>query len=256
MPPAPPKVPSPHQLAARHTGLPDLIISSHLCGIAEVVVQGPLDRINLSESCTYRKIALRRWYVNDWGTLLAAAIAAMVAVLGYAFNQQANRRDRKTRFYAEALRAIKELEEMPYRIAKRKDSSPEIRATLGREVNDIFINVSFYLAWLEIDSPLVGRAYELLARRAIQCGEYQRRHAWGSAVITNDEEVELGEFYSYATKRELSVCTIVMRRELSFFTILLYRSTKAMVDRCAQEYDQRTNLWAAQPQNQAILVLK
>src|SRR5437868_3685712 len=100
--------------------------------------------------------------MQDWGTLLGAAIAALAAVLGYAVSQQANRQARKTQFYAEALRAIKELEEMPYRIARRLDSSPETRASLGREINDIFVNVSFYLAWLEIDSPLVGRAYKLL----------------------------------------------------------------------------------------------
>jgi hypothetical protein len=194
--------------------------------------------------------------MQDWGTLLAAAIAAMVAVLGYAFNQQANRRDRKTRFYAEALRAIKELEEMPYRIAKRKDSSSETRATLGREINDIFINVSFYLAWLGIDSPIVGRAYKLLADRAILSGEYQRRHAWRSAVKAKDDDLELGEFYSYATEHELSVCTTVMRRELSSFTFLFNRSTKAMVDRCAKEYTLRSKQWAERPENQAIINLE
>lgn len=187
--------------------------------------------------------------MQDWGTLLAAAIAAMVAVFGYMLNQEANRKDRKTRFYAEALRAIKELEEMPYRIAKRKDSSPETRASLGREVNDIFINVSFYLAWLGIDSPLVGRAYELLAARAIQCGEQQRKHAWKSSVRTNDDDFELGEFYSYATEHELSICTTVMRRELSFFTFLRNRSTRVMIDLCAQGFDQRTEQWTADPQN-------
>jgi hypothetical protein len=39
-------------------------------------------------------------------------------------NQHNLRRDEKARLYAEAIKAVKEFEELPYRIAKRADSGP------------------------------------------------------------------------------------------------------------------------------------
>src|SRR5690242_1806090 len=96
--------------------------------------------------------------------LIATVVAGSVAVLGYVVTQQMGRRDRKAKFYAEALLAVKDFEELPYRIAKRPDTSPATRERLGTMVNDAFVKVSFYQAWLRIDSPRVGASYDLLAR--------------------------------------------------------------------------------------------
>lgn len=170
--------------------------------------------------------------MQDWGTLLAAAIAAVVAVFGYAINQNADRRTKKAQLYAEALRAIKELEEVPYRVVGRKDSSPETREKLGSKISDIFVDISFYLAWLRIDSPLIGNAYGLLAGSAIDTTEAQLQYAWGRPTIADDKDVGLDQHFFSRAKRELSVCETAMRNELKLSSPFYRKSIRVMIDQC------------------------
>lgn len=137
----------------------------------------------------------------DYGTIIAALVAALVAVGGYLIAQNSARRERKTKFFAEALLAVKDFEELPYRIARRSDDSPETRERLGRLITDAYVKLAFYQAWLQIDSPFVARAYLLLSLRAERFGEIQRQHAWSSPLITNNKEADLGSRYYYGTKR-------------------------------------------------------
>jgi hypothetical protein len=183
--------------------------------------------------------------MNDWGTLLTAAIAAVVAVLGYVISQHADRRTKKAQFYAEAFRAVKELEEMPYKIIKRKDSSPETRDKLGSEISDIFVDISFYLSWLRIDSPLVGEAYGVIARSAITACEQQVRYAWGSPIITDDKDYGLNDKFFGRDKSAQDVCVAAMRNELKISSSFFRKSIRGMIDKCAHELDERPYKWVA-----------
>ena len=96
---------------------------------------------------------------SAWGALLAAIIAGSVALFGYSLTQVSNRWERKRKVYAEALSAVREYEELPYRIRRRPSSDDETRARLGDQISEAYIKLRFYLAWLEIDSVVVGTAY-------------------------------------------------------------------------------------------------
>lgn len=168
--------------------------------------------------------------MENSATLLAAAIAALAAILGYMLNQQANRRIQKTNFYAEALRAIAELEELPYRIRRRQDSTIETRERIGREVNDVFVQVSFYMRWLRIDSLPVGIAYQELAQKTILYSEPQRVHAWASAPLTTDTAANLGETYYAGAQAEKYRCELIMRQELRPFPFRRRLSAKAAIE--------------------------
>jgi NTP pyrophosphatase (non-canonical NTP hydrolase) len=183
--------------------------------------------------------------MQDWGTLLAAAIAAAVAVFGYVINQNADRRAKKAQFYAEALRAVKELEEMPYRVAKRKDSSPETREKLGSEISDIFVDISFYLSWLRIDSSLIGEAYALMARSATSACEQQLRYAWGLPIITDDKDVGLDNHFFGRDKSAQVVCVAAMHNELKLSAPFFRKSIRVMIDKCARELRERPYKWVA-----------
>ena len=183
--------------------------------------------------------------MQNWGTLLAAAIAAGVAVFGYVINQNVDRRAKKAQFYAEALRAIKELEEMPYRVIKRKESSPETREKLGFKISDIFVDISFYLAWLRIDSPLIGEAHALMAGSAISACEQQMRYAWGSPIITDDKDVGLNDKFFGRDKSAQVVCVAAMRNELKLSSPFFRKSIRAMIDKCARELEERPYKWVA-----------
>ena len=71
------------------------------------------------------------------GGLSTAIIAGLVALTGYLLNQFANRRERTSKVYAEALEAIREYQELPYKIRRRPDSNGTTRAALGDKTGDV-----------------------------------------------------------------------------------------------------------------------
>jgi hypothetical protein len=83
--------------------------------------------------------------------LLAAIIAGSVAVVGYLITQAANRRERKSRLYAEALSVVREYQELPYRVKRRPASDGATRAELGEQISAVMTKLGFYLRWLQID---------------------------------------------------------------------------------------------------------
>ena len=72
----------------------------------------------------------RRVTTVNWAPVVAAIIAALVAVVGYAVTQFANRQDRKAKTYAEALAAVTEYQELPYLVLRRAASDAATRAAL------------------------------------------------------------------------------------------------------------------------------
>jgi hypothetical protein len=57
-------------------------------------------------------------------TIIAALIAALVAVTGYMLTQAQARRERRAREFADALAAVEEYLEAPYRIRRRQAATP------------------------------------------------------------------------------------------------------------------------------------
>jgi hypothetical protein len=150
-------------------------------------------------------------------SLTVALIAAAVAVLGYVVNQQWKRRDRKAEVYAQALKAVRTYEELPFRIVRRKDADAETRERYGGLVSDSFIELGFYRAWLLIDSREVGDAYSILLNRTHSECRPNRQAAWATPVVKEDAEAHLGGKFVFNNKPEWSLCVGAMRRELSFW---------------------------------------
>jgi hypothetical protein len=157
--------------------------------------------------------------------ILTAALAAVVAVGGFLLTYHSTRRDRKAKFFAEALLAVKALQEIPYRVAKRPDSSPETRERLGKVIHDTYVTMSFYQSWLRIDSPVVGEAYRLLSTSADRLVSTQGKHAWSSPIIKEDADMVLGAVYHPETTAEYRLCIKAMRRELGLLSSFSHRST-------------------------------
>jgi len=114
---------------------------------------------------------------NSLIALLTAIIAGTVALIGYSFAQFANRRERKSKLFAEALAVIYEYQELPFRIRRRAASDGVTRAALGGLTSDVMTKLGFYLAWLHMESPEVGALH---AERML-CLSVMRRelYPWG-----------------------------------------------------------------------------
>jgi len=117
---------------------------------------------------------------SEGATIIAAVaaglIAAGVAVLGYSAQQRSARRDQRATGYAEALRAVEDYLEAPYRI-RRRDGSAAARMSVTTHVSDIQSRISLYLAF-------VGAAK--------QDAGPQMTQAWRSRPTSKDRDVPLG----------------------------------------------------------------
>ena len=126
----------------------------------------------------------------------AALIAALVAVIGYSRQQRAARRVQRATMYAEALQAVEDYLEGPYRI-RRRDGSAGVRARITEAISATKSKISFYLAWLHIDaSAEVAAAYEDYVLAAQREAGPQMTEAWRTRPTRKDTDVPLGRAYS------------------------------------------------------------
>lgn len=132
----------------------------------------------------------------------AAVLAGVIAVAGglvsvaltYNLNQRAARRERQTNVFAEALTAIEDYAEMPYRI-RRRPGTPGARHELTEQISQIQSRIAFHQAWLCIETPSVARSYEDLVRAAKTQAGNQMKQAWLEPAATKDAQVSLGTGY-------------------------------------------------------------
>ena len=167
---------------------------------------------------------------NTWIALLTAIIAGAVALVGYSVTQFGNRRERKSKAYAEALALIREYQELPYRVRQRPSSDNATRAALGGQTSDVLTKLGFYLAWLHIESSEVGTAYNDLSAQVRRFGGDHRDAAWMAGPIVSDEEMTTLK-YGYDVDPEMKLCISAMRRELSFWGFLSRRSVQRSLAR-------------------------
>src|SRR5258706_8464653 len=73
----------------------------------------------------------------EWATIIAAAIAAIVALAGYALTQAWARRERRARTFADALAAGERYLEAPHPGRRRPAPTPGVRAALTSAPSDL-----------------------------------------------------------------------------------------------------------------------
>ena len=127
----------------------------------------------------------------QWSTIIAALIAALVAVTGYALTQAWARRERRAKAFADALAAVEEYLEAPYRIRRRPGATPEVRAALTEALSDLQARIAFHRAWLQVEAPAIGQAYDALVSAARAEAGVQMAEAWDSAPLTSDADMNL-----------------------------------------------------------------
>jgi hypothetical protein len=151
--------------------------------------------------------------------VLTAAIIAFLgttitATLTYALSQRAARRERQAKEFAEALAAVEEYAELPYRVRRRR-SAEEARHALTEEISQVQSRIAFHQGWLQIEAPRVATFYDQLVRAAKRQAGVQMKEAWQLPPVTEDAGVNLGAAYSRTEiDRERSRCVAAMRREL------------------------------------------
>ena len=127
----------------------------------------------------------------EWATIIAAAIAAVVAVAGYVLTQAWTRRERRAKTFGDALAAVEDYLEAPYLIRRRQASTPEVRAALTSALNDVQARIALHRAWLQVEAPAVAEAYEALVSAAREEAGSQMADAWNAAPLATDADMNL-----------------------------------------------------------------
>ena len=149
-------------------------------------------------------------------TIVAAGIAALVATGGYLFGQRAQRRERRSRVYAEALRTLRDLEAVPYAIWRRGDDSPEAVRLLGALQSDRFAAAHYYGQLLRIEIPWVGEIYHQLQFRVRRQTLHNARTAWLDGPRANTGRLWAGPSFINDTAPELELCLAAMQADVGW----------------------------------------
>jgi hypothetical protein len=148
-------------------------------------------------------------------TLVVGILAAVVAILGYTITNSMNRIERRSRIYANAISALVQFQNLPFRIRRRSDSSDATRTIVGERVRDVQETLSYHVVLLRLDSPRVGTVFAELVRNTRKEGVRYRHDAWASPPATSDADMSLVVSYEYHNEAELEKCIVLMQRELS-----------------------------------------
>jgi hypothetical protein len=151
-------------------------------------------------------------------TVVAALIAAVVAVAGYMLTQAQARRERRAKEFAQALAAVEEYLEAPYRIRRRQSATPEARDALTNALSDLQARITHHRAWLYVEAPAVAQAYDAFVAAARSEAGAQMTEAWNTAPLTSDSDMNLKVAYQHpSSDAERAKVIAAMRQNLRYW---------------------------------------
>jgi len=143
-------------------------------------------------------------------SLIAAMLAAAVVVVGYSFQKTQARKTNQAVIYGEAIRAVHDYLEAPYRVARR-DGSASARMAITSHVSDIQSRIAYFETLLRVEAPQnVSAAFrQLVAAVRAEAGP-QITEAWRKRPTRRDSEVPLGSRLQQPRSQALLEETIVL----------------------------------------------
>lgn len=121
----------------------------------------------------------------DWAaasTLLAGLLAALGVLLGLLANAASTRRQRRTQIYADAVGAVSDYLEGPYRVMRCPDDR-ELRFSLTQDISSIQSRVDAHLVLIQMSAPKkVHNAFTKYVHVAREEAGQQMREQWDESA--------------------------------------------------------------------------
>lgn len=136
------------------------------------------------------------------GPLIAAILTGLVALVVLAVNQYQARQDARRKDFAEALAAVERYAELPYRIRRRQESTPEVRGRIAEFIHEVQQDLLFHKSWMPIQAPRIADAYDSLLRTTRDEAGSAMSEAWSTTPIARDEDMPLGVGLSFPRMEE------------------------------------------------------
>lgn len=109
--------------------------------------------------------------------------------------QQQSRRDAASETFTNALDAVHEYQELPYRIRRRSDVPPMTREELTWHASNVQVLLDKHVTRLTFISPEVGEAYRALVCEARKESGKHMSTSWTQPRIVEDKDMNLGNAY-------------------------------------------------------------
>jgi hypothetical protein len=120
------------------------------------------------------------------------------------------------------MQAVDHLQELPYLIWRRSDSSPENVQRLGEQQSALIQEVRYFVNLLRIENHEVATVYHLLARRVRRQMHANRRIAWEDPLIGSGRKLAEYPPFQIDIGPELQLCIDSMRAANSWAPALRY----------------------------------
>lgn len=132
----------------------------------------------------------------DWSSLamlMAGVIAGMFVLLGLLASSARARLDNRRAVYAEAIRAVSDYLEGPYRVA-RCHSDPGQRFALSKDLSEIQGRIDAHLVLVELHAPKdVFEAYAAYVQTARREAGAQMSAEWMKRAPTRRSDMNMGQ---------------------------------------------------------------
>ena len=147
--------------------------------------------------------------------ILAAAVAALVSVTIYWFTQRQAALERKRRASGEAIADALAWLELPYRIRRRVDDSPERLHDLSDRIHILQERLLYHENWLRVEIPQAHPMYRDLVREVKIAAGSAMQNAWCSSPITTADGMNIGDLDIRLNQESVEKFSKVVRRQLS-----------------------------------------
>lgn len=128
-----------------------------------------------------------------WAILIVGVLTAVASVWAYILQSKATRKAQERLLFAQAFAAVTSWKELPYRVARRTDDSPESHKALIDEFHRLQLELEQHLAWVQVADHEIGRKFDRLVKETKrQCSPHFEA-AWAQEP---QGSAPLGEKYS------------------------------------------------------------
>lgn len=167
------------------------------------------------------RLQFREWSIFDhftWdagATLLAAVIAVLGVVFGFAFTSAQNRRERRARDYADAIGAVSDYLEGPYRVARCHNRAEE-RYAISADISVVQGRIDATAALLRLHAPRrVADAYDAYVATARQEAGRQMADEWRKRPARRHRDMNMDQpFDRSASKASKATLIATMERDM------------------------------------------
>jgi hypothetical protein len=123
--------------------------------------------------------------------------------------------DRKREMCARALGDALAWLELPYRIRRRKDDSPETLALLAGHAHSLQEKLLFHSAWLRIELPSTAPLYDTLVSSLKALCQEPLEQAWRTPPPARPEQMNLGPLLPSPPADQIAAFCQAVRQNLT-----------------------------------------